>query len=98
MSGRRGSQDGSVRHSCVTTWHHGCMARLILNTEALTAWCERHGLKAEEIAADEVEPRVTRDGLVYELRRLVGVTDDGPAFEPVVVTVDPSDPLPPLHV
>ena len=74
------------------------MARLILNTEALTAWCGRHGLDAAEIVADQVAPRATRDGLEYELRRVVGTTDDGPALQPVVVTVDPSDPMPPLYL
>ena len=73
--------------------------RTELNSKALTEWCNRHGLKADQIAADVDDKGIKDDRHVYGLRRLVGVGESDPPYEwewfEVSVPID--DPMPPLY-
>ena len=74
------------------------MSQLRLNTEELTAWCERHGLNASEIAAEPAAATHEGGRLVYTLRRWVGNAGDVPQFVPVAVSVPLDDPVPPVYL
>ena len=76
----------------------GAVSQLRLNVEELTAWCERHGLNASEIAAGPVTATHERGRLVYALRRWVGNAGDEPQFVPAAVSVPLDDPMPPLYL
>jgi hypothetical protein len=69
------------------------------NTDALIAWCARHGLDANEIPLEEPDHWLDRDGAThYRLRRLLPsrVEDGDLRWESVeVVTLDR---MPPLYV
>ena len=73
------------------------MARIEINAEELIPWCERRGVDARGIVAEEPTWRKADDGIHYLLRRRAPGVDD-PAQWPIVEVVAPfDDPMPRVY-